>query len=89
MMATRQSDPVRYGEIEQMAEDILKRLRAHLEQKSWTHEGRMDALNALAWAVAFVCTGSLEDNPFDLYNWFDDLLWQTLHDTEDLEEETK
>ena len=81
-MATRQDDPVKYGEIEQLTEDILKRVRSHLEQKSWQREHRMVALNALAWAVAFVCHGSSEDNPFDLYHWFDDVLWETVNDAD-------
>ena len=88
-MPTRQENPVRYGQIEQLAEDILKRVRAHLEEKSWQRDSRMDALNALAWAVAFVCGGSNEDNVFDLYNWFDDLLWQSIHDAEGMKERHK
>ena len=81
-MATRESDPVKYGEIEQLAEDVLKMLRSHLEQKSWQREARMDALNAVAWSVAFVCHGSSTDNPFDLYHWFDDVLWDALNNAE-------
>ena len=83
-VATRQSNPVRYGEVEQLSEDILKRLRSHLEKKSWSREARMDALNALAWTVAFVCHGSSDLNPFDLYNWFDDALWRSINDAERL-----
>lgn len=88
-MATRQDNPKRYGEIEQLAEDVLKIVRGHLEKKSWTREARLEAINALAWAVAFICHGSSTDNPFDLYHWFDDLLWDSVQTTERIGEEMK
>lgn len=84
---SREDNPERYKAIEDLSAKVLLAVQEFLSHRDFTRESRLDALNALAWSVASMCIGVREVDPFQLYDWFDDTLFEAVTDMDKMKQE--